>query len=192
MDVLEVSQQAMMWLTAASIVHGIVIVVLVAVRDILLNLPSVLRGKIGYADLPEMTVKNTGIVYSLRRALGDIVLCLVSAVLLLIVNFIFNNGKFRIYTGVVSAISYVIANKLLSPGIRWVLVLITRFIKFIVVTFAKPVFWIISIITGVFKAAYRMIRRRMLRAKIIRYTKVKTAINADICQNGMLTKIIKE
>ena len=192
MNVLIVSQYEMFRLTLASAAHGLIIIVLCSFRDVILNLDSVLYKEKKSDNLPELTVCRNGKVYSVRRAMWDLLICVFSAVLLLLVNFIFNNGKFRIYTAILSFTVFCTVNKLVYPIFSFLFVLIVKGIRILFMTAVTPFRWILGQIVRLAGSVIRSIRNKFVEKAVISYTASKIKCRDDLCKNGLLITSYKE
>lgn len=192
MNVLIVSQYEMFRLTLASAAHGLIIIVLCSLRDVILNLDSVFDKEKTSVNLPELTVCRKGKSYSVRRALWDLLICVFSAVLLLLVNYIYNDGKFRIYTAIFSATVFFTVNKLFSPVFSFLFVLIVKGIRLLCVTAMTPFRWILGHIVRLAGTVVRSIRNKFIDKAVIGYTASKIKDRDDICKNGLLITSYKE
>ena len=194
MNVLEVSPERLWLLLLASVCHGAAVFVLVCVRDVLASLGPVWREeRLGAAMRCPVPVTERGprpgaILSGIAEALGDVLLCLVSAALLLCLNFLWNDGKFRLYTAVFSLVSYLLAERTLGRMLRGALVLPVRALRRMWRIVSAPAKLLLGLAC---RTASRLLRRaadRRERQKIRRHTRAVLSRLGGVGDNGLITR----
>lgn len=195
MKVLEVSPEALALLLLASVCHGAAMAVCVSLRDVWMGLGRIVRspGLRGAVRLPlreyaeEAAPENArNFLRAAELFLWDLLLCLVGAFSLFCLNFIFNDGKFRLFTVIASFLSFAAADRMLGKLLRTLWILPIRIVRRILLCLSAPAAWLIR---GIFRVASRWIGRIRagIRKKKIRRNTVRVMARlGSVGENGLI------
>lgn len=187
-----VSQKDLFVFFAAVLVHGALISVICAFRDVMLNLPLVIKDGARTESLSELVNSCEQKTYSLLRGIWDFVICVISAVLLLVISFIFNDGKFRVFSILLSGISFWGFSRLFGQTIRFIISISAKFLYKIICSVILPFRLLIRYICVLnIKLIFR-IKKSVAKRRIRKYTKKTLFGQSDRNITGMLTKKIME
>lgn len=177
MTILEISPAALALLLLASLAHGAVIAFIYCAAGAMLNLHRLWR--LERVPRPAECASLVRYERSGKKAykayLGvfDFFITITSACLLLVVNFIFNNGVFRLFTIPASALGFAATRTLFGRVTAMVLTYIILCIKKLVMLALAPLGRLAVAIQHIIIRIIKRIRRFVRRMRIKRYTKIQ-------------------
>ncbi len=190
MTILEISPAALALLLLASLAHGAVVALLYCIMGVTLDLRRLWRldktpRPMECARLVRYGEAGTTRAYKLLVGVSDILIVLISACLLLVVNFIFNDGAFRLFTIPASALGFAAANATLGGAVRilltYLILCVRKLVRLILAPLARLAAGIGNIIGRIIARARCFIRR----VRIKRYTKNQLGRLSAAQRDGM-------
>lgn len=189
MTILEVSPAALARLLLASLLHGAAVMLLYCVLCAVLSLrrlwrldkiprPAECAAAVGYKTANTWTGK-------IITALGDVFLTLMSACLLLVVNFIFNNGVFRLFTIPASYLGFVASHALFGNLTRMILTYIILCMKKTMTFILAPLRKLAAVVRNIIKKIIDHILRKLRIMRVKRYTKIQFGKISAAQRDGM-------
>ncbi len=189
MTILEISPAALALLLLASLAHGALIAILYCAAGTALNLRRLwrFRGVPRPAECAALVryERTGGKVYKAFLSVFDLLITITSACLLLVVNFIFNNGVFRLFTIPASVLGFAAARALFGGVTAMVLTYIFLCIKKLVKLIIAPLCRIALAIRNIIIRIIRRVRRFIRRMRIKRYTKIQFGRIPSAERDGM-------
>ena len=186
MSILEISPAALARLCLAAFVQGALVALIYEIFAVLLNIKRICARQ-GLASFCEsVSVAEYGrkgkMPFAVARGVCDALLTVISAVTLLFVNFLFNDGEFRLFTILLSAIGFFAVHKSVGRVLRGVLVFSIFILKKLLQALFAPLKRFAS-------SRIKLLRARLVAARRRRRIKVYTknlmkAADAAV-QNGM-------
>lgn len=190
MTILEISPLALALLFLASLAHGAVVAMLYCTTGVMLNFRRLWRldkapRPSECASLARYSREEATTAYKLLVGACDLLIVLIAACLLLVVNFIFNNGVFRLFTIPASAFGFAAANAALGGTVRIIL-------TYLILCVRKLLRLVLAPLRRLAAAIYNIIRRIITRARrfaravrIKRYTKIQFGRLSAVQRDGM-------
>jgi hypothetical protein len=190
MTILEISPLALALLFLASLAHGAVVAMLYCATGVMLNFRRLWRldkapRPSECASLARYSRGEATTAYKLLVGACDLLIVLIAACLLLVVNFIFNNGVFRLFTIPASALGFAAANAALGGAARIIL-------TYLILCVRKLLRLVLAPLRRLAAAIYNIIRRIITRARrfaravrIKRYTKIQFGRLSAVQRDGM-------
>lgn len=187
-----VSQKDLFVFCAAVLIHGALISVICAFRDVMLNLPLVIKDGTRTENLSELVNSCETKTYSILRGIWDFVICVISAVLLLVISFIFNDGKFRLFSILLSGLSFWGFSRLFGKPIRFTISITLKILYKIICSVIKPFCLLVRYVYDLNVKLISRIKKSVDKRRIRKYTKKMLFGQSDRNTTGMLTEKIKE
>ena len=190
MTILEISPLALALLFLASLAHGAVVAMLYCAAGVMLNFRRLWRldkapRPSECASLARYSREEATTAYKLLVCACDVLIVLIAACLLRVVNFIFNNGVFRLFTIPASALGFAAANAALGGAVRIIL-------TYLIFCVRKLLRLVLAPLRRLAAAIYNIIRRIITRARcflravrIKRYTKIQIGKLSAVQRDGM-------
>ena len=194
MDVIEVSPEGLARLLLAALCHGLLMAVLTALRDTLLGLGEILREEtVAGAMHLRLRFSNrvgTDAKVPLKRGvpdgLSDFFLCLVSSALLISLNFIFNNGKFRLFTVTASFLAFLCTELTVGGLLRRALILLICVCKRVAAVVAFPFRKLFIWLAHLLRLAAGKVRGRIRVARIKQNTAREMSRLRYVREDGLI------
>ena len=121
----------------------------------------------------------------MSRGFFDFFITITSACLLLVVNFIFNNGVFRLFTIPASAFGFAAANAALGGAVRILLTYLILCVRKLVRLVLAPLRRLAAAIYNIIRRIITRARSFIRRVRIKRYTKIQLGKLSAVQRDGM-------
>ncbi len=191
MTILEISPLALALLFLASLAHGAVVAMLYCAAGVMLNFRRLWRldkapRPSECASLARYSREEATTAYKLLVGACDLLIVLMAACLLLVVNFIFNNGVFRLFTIPASALGFAAANAALGGTVRIILTYLILCVRKLLRLVLAPLRRLAAAIYNIIRRIITRARRFLRAVRIKRYTKIQFGRLSAVQRDGML------
>lgn len=123
---------------------------------------------------------------------ADVVLCLLFAVGVLIVSFIFNSGNFRMSAPLAMILGYIAGACVFGKAIRYALLNILFILKWIFDIAMFPIIWLCEKFIGCFSSIYKKLLSIRNKRLIERYTAQRISQIDKTAEFGLIEEYYKE
>jgi hypothetical protein len=190
MTILEISPLALALLFLASLAHGAVVAMLYCATGVMLNFRRLWRldkapRPSECASLVRYSREEATTAYKLLVGACDLLIVLIAACLLLVVNFIFNNGVFRLFTIPASALGFAAANAALGDAVRIVLTYLILCVRKLLRLVLAPLRRLAAAIYNIIRRIITRARRFLRAVRIKRYTKIQFGRLSAVQRDGI-------